>query len=81
MDRQEDAGTATPSGGPLRDYPCIRCGTPIDDCWEGHRCCDDSDHPFATSAETIKALNEELSTERDAPIAPESELRLLDGNR
>jgi hypothetical protein len=65
----------------LRDYPCIHCGTPIDDCWEGHRCCDDSDHPYATAAETICELNRDIEAAalaHDRPSGSDYDLAAID---
>jgi hypothetical protein len=65
-----------PSGPGVQDgfanqpapWPCINCGRSLDDCDYDNRCCDDSDHPYATFAETIAAIRAEGLDERIAAL-------------
>jgi hypothetical protein len=57
-------------------YPCINCGTALGECWEGHRCCDDSDHPYRTLRETLDALHRDAA-EPPALDAPDPDIAAL----
>ena len=73
-----------PTPREVRDYPCIWCGISLDECWDGHRCCELSDHPYATAREAIQSIraNEDDALTRREPLDVErlamAELRLLD---
>jgi hypothetical protein len=50
------------------DYPCLWCGTPLDECGFGNRCCPENDHPYATIREVLAAWSGDAVTAHIATL-------------